>query len=152
MSENEVFKPENGGSEPENKEPVRNEPVKKESVDVGGIYEGTVARLKTFGAIVTLPGGAEGLLHISNISNEYVYNVEDFLAVDDVVTVKVLSRDEETGRISLSMKEAVPEPSPEDAAYYRRFNDGRTFDEKFKDWVKASNERQAGLNKRNKRR
>ncbi|MCL2351434.1 MAG: S1 RNA-binding domain-containing protein [Firmicutes bacterium] len=128
----------------------------QENIEVDGIYEGTVARIKTFGAIIALPGGSQGLLHISNISNNYVHNVEDRLAVGDTVSVKVISRDPETGRISLSMKEALPQAeaasAPDEAEYVRRPRDGGTFEEKFKDWLKASNERQAGLNKRNKRR
>jgi len=123
-------------------------------IEIEGIYEGTVARIKSFGAILTLPGGAQGLLHISNISNSYIHNVEDRLAVGDVVPVKVIAIDAETGKISLSMKETLPKEerlAPEEADF-RRSRDGGTFEEKFKDWLKASNERQAGLNKRNKRR
>ena len=131
-----------------------------EKIEVGQIYEGKVVRIKPFGAIVSLPGNVQGLVHISHISNSYVQNVEDHLAVGDVINVKVLSADAESGKISLSMKEAAQkEYNPEEKDYVvyeppRRPTQEQmtTFEEKFKDWLKASNERQAGLNKRNKRR
>jgi len=133
----------------------------KVEIVVGNIYEGKVVRLKPFGAIVILPDNSQGLVHISHISNSYVQNVDDHLAVGDIVRVKVLTNDKTSGKISLSMKD-VEQPElmqeREAAIEYEqrrervRSEGGSTFEEKFKEWLKASNERQAGLNKRNKRR
>ena len=72
-------------------------------VEVGAIYEGRVARLMDFGAFVTILPGRDGLVHISQISDERVQNVSDKLAEGDVVRVKVLEVDKQ-GRIRLSMK------------------------------------------------
>ena len=72
-------------------------------IEVGGIYEGTVVRIVTFGAFVDLGGGKEGLVHISKISKKRIEKVEDVLAVGDKVTVKVHSIDEQ-GRVNLTMK------------------------------------------------
>ncbi len=72
-------------------------------VEVGSIYEGRVARLMDFGAFVTILPGRDGLVHISQISEERVQNVSDKLAEGDVVRVKVLEVDKQ-GRIRLSMK------------------------------------------------
>ena len=72
-------------------------------IEVGGIYDGTVSRIATFGAFVDLGAGKEGLLHISKISSKRVEKVEDVLAVGDEVTVKVIEIDHQ-GRINLSMK------------------------------------------------
>ena len=72
-------------------------------VEVGTIYEGRVARLMDFGAFVTILPGRDGLVHISQISDERVQNVSDKLAEGDVVRVKVLEVDKQ-GRIRLSMK------------------------------------------------
>jgi len=146
------------------------EEVSVESIDsiekispiaVGNIYTGKVIKLKPFGAIVSLPGSQPGLVHISQIAAGYVKSVEDVLEVGDEVNVRVLTMDEESGKISLSMKDVpqmeyneddpeggylVPPPvvvTPAAAA---------AFEEKFKAWQKHSNERIAGLNKRNKRR
>ena len=73
-------------------------------VEVGRIYEGKVARLMDFGAFVTILPGRDGLVHISQISNERVEKVSDKLSEGDIVKVKVLEVDRQ-GRVRLSMKE-----------------------------------------------
>ena len=72
-------------------------------VEVGSIYEGRVARLMDFGAFVTILPGKDGLVHISQISDERVERVSDKLAEGDVVRVKVLEVDRQ-GRVRLSMR------------------------------------------------
>ena len=78
--------------------------------EVGMIYEGTVRSIKDFGAFVEVLPGRDGLLHISQISNERVANVTDVLSEGDVVRVKVLEVDR-SGKIRLSKKEADFEDS-----------------------------------------
>jgi polyribonucleotide nucleotidyltransferase len=73
-------------------------------VEVGRIYDGKVVRLMDFGAFVTILPGKDGLVHISQISNERVEKVSDKLAEGDEVKVKVLEVDRQ-GRVRLSMKE-----------------------------------------------
>ncbi len=73
-------------------------------VEVGRIYTGKVARLMDFGAFVTILPGKDGLVHISQISNERVEKVSDKLSEGDEVRVKVLEVDRQ-GRVRLSMKE-----------------------------------------------
>ena len=73
-------------------------------IEVGGIYDGVVTKIMSFGAFVDLGGGKEGLLHISKISSRRVDKVEDVLSVGDEVTVKVSDIDHQ-GRINLSMKD-----------------------------------------------
>jgi polyribonucleotide nucleotidyltransferase len=80
-------------------------------VEVGMIYEGRVAKLMDFGAFVTILPGRDGLVHISQISNERVKNVADELREGDVVKVKVLEVDKQ-GRIRLSMKAVHEEAQP----------------------------------------
>ena len=72
-------------------------------VEVGKIYNGKVAKLMDFGAFVTILPGKDGLVHISQISNERVENVADKLSEGETVKVKVLEVDKQ-GRIRLSMK------------------------------------------------
>ena len=79
-------------------------------VEVGRIYEGTVLRLLDFGAIVSLLPGKDGLLHISQIANERVNAVSDYLKEGQSVKVKVIETDDK-GRVRLSMK-AVNEADP----------------------------------------
>jgi general stress protein 13/S1 RNA binding domain protein len=136
-------------------------------VIIGNIYSGTVLKIKPFGAIISLPGGVPGLVHISQITNGYVQNVSDVLNVGDEVDVRVVSHEEATGKISLSMKD-VPQSSAyayddedsENEEYPYRYDtptvitaaQAASFEEKFKSWQKISNERIAGINRRNKRR
>ena len=82
-------------------------------VEVGIIYEGKVAKIMDFGAFVNILPGKDGLVHISQISDERVENVSDKLSEGDVVKVKVLEVDRQ-GRIRLSMK-AVSEGETADA-------------------------------------
>jgi polyribonucleotide nucleotidyltransferase len=72
-------------------------------VEVGKVYEGPVLRLLDFGAIIQLLPGRDGLLHISQISNERVNAVSDHLKEGQIVKVKVLEADDK-GRVRLSMK------------------------------------------------
>jgi len=72
-------------------------------VEVGNIYEGRVARIMDFGAFVTVLPGKDGLVHISQISNDHVEKVTDKLSEGDIVKVKVLEIDRQ-GRVRLSMK------------------------------------------------
>ncbi len=73
-------------------------------VEVGKVYEGKVARLMDFGAFVTILPGKDGLVHISQISDEHVDKVSDRLNEGDIVKVKVLEIDRQ-GRVRLSIKE-----------------------------------------------
>jgi polyribonucleotide nucleotidyltransferase len=82
------------------------------SVEVGKVYEGTVLKLLDFGAIVQVIPGKDGLLHISQIANERVNAVADYLKEGQQVRVKVLETDDR-GRLKLSMKAAVSEESAE---------------------------------------
>ncbi len=77
-------------------------------VEVGRIYDGTVLKLLDFGAIVSVLPGRDGLLHISQIANERVNNVADYLKEGQSVRVKVLEADDK-GRLRLSMKAAAAE-------------------------------------------
>ncbi len=72
-------------------------------VEVGKVYNGRVVRLMDFGAFVTILPGKDGLVHISQISDERVENVSDKLSEGDTVKVKVLEIDRQ-GRVRLSMK------------------------------------------------
>ncbi len=72
-------------------------------VEVGKTYEGTVVKMLDFGAIVNIMPGKDGLLHISQISNERINAVTDVLKEGQTIKVKVLEADEK-GRLRLSMK------------------------------------------------
>lgn len=143
---------------------------------VGSIVEGKVIKITPFGAIVALEGGGQGLVHISQIANSFVQDINDHVKVDDTIKVKIMTIDAETKRISLSIRAALPKPERpertdrpqkpqgfrprEQKPNYDRRNDSQAssqpplneFEEKMKDFLKQSNDKMASLNKRaNKR-
>ena len=79
-------------------------------VEVGKVYDGTVLRLLEFGAIVSILPGKDGLLHISQIANERVNQVSDYLKEGQSIRVKVLEADDK-GRLRLSMKALLEPPA-----------------------------------------
>ncbi len=79
------------------------------AIEVGSVLEGTVTGITKFGAFVDLGNKQTGLVHISEVANEYVENISDFIKEQDTVKVKVLSVDEK-GKISLSIKQTQPKP------------------------------------------
>jgi len=77
-------------------------------VEVGSIYTGKVTRLLNFGAFVEILPGKEGMVHISELANYHVANIEDEVKVGDEITVKVIKN--EDGKIGLSRKAAFEKP------------------------------------------
>lgn len=80
-----------------------------ETLREGETVEGTVARLTNFGAFIDL-GGVDGLVHISQIAHEHVHDPSDVLTIGEKVNVKILSVDQDRGRVSLSIKDTLPGP------------------------------------------
>ncbi len=76
-------------------------------IEVGEVFTGKVVRIMNFGAFVSLPGGKDGLIHISKLAHERVKTVEDVVNIGDEVTVKVIEIDDQ-GRINLSRKACLP--------------------------------------------
>ena len=146
-----------------------------EKLEIGSIVEGKVLRVKPFGAIVSI-GEVQGLVHISQVANSFVQDINDHVKAGDTVKVKVLSIDEENNKIALSIRDAMPkeerrpkgafqkqprrqpaEPASANPAqeYFRphsSVNASSDFEDKMKEWMKQANDRQTSLNKRaNKR-
>lgn len=118
---------------------------------VGDVVEGKVTGIKPFGAFVAIDNDHQGLVHISEVSHGYVKDIHDYLSVGQQVKVKILSIDEEAGKISLSIRKTEPAPNRpgrKGSAKEQGFN---TLEQKLKDWLKESNEKQAQLNKRLKK-
>jgi len=83
-------------------------------VEVGKIYEGPVLRILDFGAIVQVMPGRDGLLHVSQIAQERVNNVGDYVKEGQIVRVKVIEADDK-GRLRLSMKAAAADDAAQSA-------------------------------------
>lgn len=82
-------------------------------LEIGSILEGKVTGITKFGAFVQLPGGVSGLVHISEIANAYVSDVNDYLKLGDAVKVKIIGINE-AGKINLSIKQTLPPPARND--------------------------------------
>ena len=96
-------------------------------IDIDSVYDGTVTGLTKFGAFVKLENGVSGMVHISEVSNEYVNDISEHLSEGDKVKVKVLEINEK-GKVSLSIKKALPpqeKPKPQKPSKPRRDNKDR---------------------------
>ncbi|PCF42656.1 30S ribosomal protein S1 [Staphylococcus delphini] len=80
-----------------------------QSIKAGDVIEGKVARLTNFGAFIDL-GGVDGLVHVSELSHEHVKSPEEVVSIGDTVTVKVRSVEQDSERVSLSIKDTLPSP------------------------------------------
>jgi S1 RNA binding domain protein len=122
--------------------------IKKEVV-VGSIVEGVITGITKFGAFVELPGGTTGLVHISEIADEYVKDINDFFKKADLVKVKVLTV-ENSGKIGLSIRQAVEgfKPDKRSARSKPAPVNKASFEDKMNRFLKESDERLLDL-KRN---
>lgn len=112
-----------------NKEPWS---LHADSIKIGDTLEGTVVRFTSFGAFVELFKGVEGLVHISEITDENITKPEDVLKINQKVKVKVLNIDKENKKLALSIKDAV-EKSAEYLKYMDNEDDGVSLGDLFKD-------------------
>jgi S1 RNA binding domain protein len=100
------------------------------SIEVGSKLQGKVTGITNFGAFVELPDGSTGLVHISEVADNYVKDINDHLKVGDQIEVKVINVKD--GKIGLSIKKAKdrPEPTqrPQSNSYSQRPRQGRNND------------------------
>jgi general stress protein 13 len=133
---------------------------------VGDVVQGKVSSVKPYGAFVALDETHTGLVHISQVAHAYIKDINEHLKAGDEVSVKVISIDEATGKISLSIRDTMPEPEKKEYTPREQRNDrpARTFtkkeektegfntlEDKLKEWMKHSQEIQHELNKRSNR-
>lgn len=81
------------------------------SISIGTILDGVVTGITPFGAFIKLPGGATGLVHISEVADTYVKDVNEFLKEKDEIKVKVINIDSK-GKIGLSIKRVNEKRKP----------------------------------------
>ncbi len=123
-------------------------------ITVGKVVEGTVTGITDFGAFVQLPGGKSGLVHISEISDDYVKRVADYLRKDQKVKVKILSISED-GKVSLSIRQAKTRSSNPIEIDWNRSDEKQrnmSFEDKLSKFLKESSEKQDMLKMRENRR
>lgn len=128
------------------------------AIEVGTKLEGKVTGITHFGAFVDLAGGVTGLVHISEVADSYVKDINEHLKVGDTVTVKVINVDQ-NGKIGLSIRQAVDKPPEQHSGYQRGPRGGgrpfrgggggsrASFDDKLSRFLKDSEERISSLKK-----
>ena len=140
-------------------------------VNIGEIVEGKITGISKFGAFVEVAPGKSGLVHISEISNGYISDINEIYKVGDVVKVKVISV--EGGKLSLSIKQTLPKDSapakdrrekkpstprpkyqspgrPGDAVWETSTGDAElSFEDKLKKFQMASDEKLSELKRKN---
>jgi S1 RNA binding domain protein len=121
-------------------------------VEVGNIVDGKVTGITNFGAFIQLPEGKTGLVHISEIAEEYVKDIKNHLTENQEVKVRVLSMD--NGKISLSIKKAIDRKTaprtgrpPADMDWNRSGGEGLSFEDRLSKYMKDSDERMHDLKK-----
>jgi len=92
----------------------------KNNIEVGSIIKGKVTAIKPFGAFVALDEETQGLVHISQVTHGFVKDINDHLSVGQEIEVKVMSVDENSGKISLSIRETQPAPQQQTASKPKR--------------------------------
>lgn len=102
---------------------------------VGQIVDGKVTGITNFGAFIELTPGQTGLVHISEVADVYVKDINDFLKMDEIVKVKILSMKD--GKIGLSIRQAQPPRQPR--------QNRQSFEDKLAKFMKDSEERQSEL-------
>lgn len=120
--------------------------IKKVEI-VGSVVEGVITGITKFGAFVELPGGTTGLVHISEIADVYVKDINDFYKKADRIKVKVLSV-EENGKIGLSVRQAAEGYTPAKKNVKGKPVVSTSFEDKMSRFLKESDERLLDL-KRN---
>lgn len=83
--------------------------------EIGRVLDGVIENITNFGAFIRLDGGQKGLVHISEVSREYVKEISDIYKVGDKVKAKVIKIDEPKGKIGLSIKQAQEDKSKKSA-------------------------------------
>lgn len=119
-------------------------------LSIGDVVNGTVTGITNFGAFVQLPEGKSGLVHISEISHDYVEKVADYLKKDEKVKVKVLSVTKD-GKISLSIRQAKPKtnrPAEIDWVNPSETQKFMSFEDKLNRFMKDSGEKMDQLKTR----
>ena len=130
------------------------------SLEKGSIVEGKVTGVMPFGAFVSLPDNKSGLVHISEITKEYVKDIKDYIKQGDVVKVKVLDTDK-NGKINLSIRQAQVQEKkqsqtkpagpvrPADIDWSQREDEELSFEDKLSRFKKDADEKMLALKRSN---
>lgn len=130
-----------------------------EDIKLGSVVEGEVTNITNFGAFVKLENGEEGLIHISEIANEFVKDIASFITVGEKVKVKILKRNPKNNKLELSLKQTAEAPAetqtssapsapveaPDKSLFLRNKTKNSDFEDKMIGFLKKSDEKQIDI-------
>lgn len=128
--------------------------------EIGAIVDGKVTGITKFGAFVDIGEGKSGMVHISEVSTDYVEDIKSHLKVNDQVKVKILTVGED-GKIALSIRKAMPKPvkkpfakrqppKPDNSVVWSApKNEGQSFEEMMAKFKQSSDDRFSDLKRKN---
>lgn len=111
---------------------------------IGSVVSGVITHITTFGAFVKLEDGEEGLVHISEIANEFVSDVTKFVAIGDAVSVKIMARNAKN-RLELSLKRAAEGYEADVTTMLHKKTKNTAFEDKLSTFLKRSEEKQIDI-------
>tara|TARA_B100001989_G_C24289581_1_gene340319 strand:+ start:184 stop:609 length:426 start_codon:yes stop_codon:yes gene_type:complete len=112
---------------------------KSDEIIQGEVIEVEVATIADFGVFVKCSTGEEGLIHISEVANEYVTNINKYVKVGEKVNVKVLGRNKK-GKLEFSIKKVVDKPAPK-ALFLKSLSENKEFEDLLTKYLKKSEEK-----------
>ena len=107
---------------------------------IGKIVEGKITNITNFGAFVKFPDGQDGLIHISEIANEFVTDITKFINIGDDVKVKVMSKNNKN-KLELSIKKAEDQGSEKEEVFIPKKTKNNDFEDKVTKFMKRSEEK-----------
>lgn len=131
-------------AETPSEQPTETKPEEKGPLKVGDTTNGKVTNIANFGAFVQLENGKDGLVHISEIANEFVKDINQFVEVGQEVDVQITGINKQ-GKFELSIKKALKEEPKEPAMFLHKKSQNEDFEDKMNSYLKRSEEKQIDI-------
>ena len=114
-----------------------------QAIEPGNVIEVEVTNIADFGVFVRCSNGEEGLIHISEVANEFVTNINKYVKLGEKVSVKVLGRNKK-GKLEFSIKK-VQDAKPKKALFIRSSSENKEFEDVLTKFLKKSDEKQVDI-------
>ena len=120
-----------------------------QAIEPGNVIEVEVTNIADFGVFVRCSNGEEGLIHISEVANEFVTNINKYVKLGEKVSVKVLGRNKK-GKLEFSIKK-VQDAKPKKALFIRSSSENKEFEDVLTKFLKKSDEKQVDIRRNMKK-
>jgi S1 RNA binding domain protein len=120
-----------------------------QAIEPGNVISVEVTNIADFGAFVRCENGEEGLIHISEVANEFVTNINKYVKLGENISVKVLGRNKK-GKLEFSIKKVV-DAKPKKALFIRSSSENKEFEDVLTKFLKRSDEKQVDIRRNMKK-